>query len=971
MDNSEKDLATGYRWDPNSAGKQTDAGQFVALVYPFGGQGYQQLILPTPGAHLKSQSTLLWSLNLPATQDPNRLFWNFLWQRERQRLPSVPEVPDVGWIPGGIRLPDFAGPPGGGLIGGVEGPFQVAGSKVLGGWSWHNESPTAVSARQGNTNLLQALENDARQLLTLAKHFQVQGDDCVFWEKPLTGQWTEEWGGRPVTSLHNANGFAAGRLFLGLYRDLGRNEYLATVDGVLNWARHIAWTRNEFADVPSSPFAIGGTLSASFCLEYFMTFEDSPDAARRARAREALELAHSFTYRYLVMWPSDNNRTDNLDSAFLWEPNSGRDWTGAACANEVFWNLDTLAQTAVHTGDPILCWALQGSLSHWHQLYQDTLKDKLADYLPSDMAEGYGLYAGNIYGVGRRAAYGFAASLVMTEPVGSSSVRVLAGEKAALAFRKGAASFRIADYRYTSPGNLAFTVLATQPRFDLSLTVPYVDISSKPAALLRQGRRLELKPARDFIRPPQALWSLYFKDLEPNDRLLLGTPDESSPILPSAPPMAESDFPGPSHTAVAARPELDGYEPIQLPCDSSPGLSWEDTEGWAGLPRGHRWIFGIPFALAPRGHPCIVTHAIRFAQPVRNVDSVFLLYQAGKGAPPSLLFDDASKNQGASAPPTKEALAWRAWPPLFTGRLLVSQIPVPKGAKVVGCDPGGRPVWAMTVPKTKGVGAEVKAALTQGAAEWKRLCQADAIVESLRSEAATIPQDAIAILPPSASGEASSLAQRAGLIRRAVELTPAQLVEASKFNARRFPVALYLGGEDYVQTVHQKGDGAAAIERYLREGGTLVIIPSQPWPFYYATGPGFHRPESLTDRLGLPLFMAIETLPTEKLTVRLAPGQTSIHAPEREFAFPTDDPRLRALERNRIPSGAKYSPLATVAGWSGKDYGDAAGLIELASGGRIFYLCCNLSRDPEYGPAFNQAALQFAIEAAKRKPGGS
>ena len=211
-DNSEKEIATGYRWEeaPRTAG--VEGGQFVALVYPFGGQGYQQLVWPAPGTRLKSRATLLWSRNLPASDDPNRLLWSFLWEHTRQALPSPPETPDVGWIPGGIRQGDFQGPPAGGLIGGVERPFQVDGSRVLSGWGWHNESPTAVPARRGDTQRLQALENEAQELLRLAKHFQAGGEDCVFWEKPLAGQWTEEWGGAPVTTLHNANGFAAGAL---------------------------------------------------------------------------------------------------------------------------------------------------------------------------------------------------------------------------------------------------------------------------------------------------------------------------------------------------------------------------------------------------------------------------------------------------------------------------------------------------------------------------------------------------------------------------------------------------------------------------------------------------------------------------------------------------------------------------------------------------------------------------------------
>ncbi|MGA2866850.1 MAG: hypothetical protein ABSF95_20445 [Verrucomicrobiota bacterium] len=961
-DNSEKDLATGYRWQPGPGDQRAEGGQFVALVYPFGGQGYQQLLFPSPGARLKSHGTLLWSRDLPARDDPNRLLWSFLWERIRDRLPRPPEAPDVGWIPGGLRRGDFEGPAAGGLIGGVEEPFQVAGSKVLAGWGWHNESPTAAPARRGDTNRLQALEREAEELLRLARHFQAGGQECVFWEKPLAGQWTEEWGGKAVTTLHNANGFAAGRLFLGLYRDLGRTQYLPVIDGVFNWARHIAWTRNEFADVPSSPFAIGGTLSASFCLDYYMTFQESPDARRRQRARSALELARALTYRYLVMWPSDNNRQDNLDSAFLWEPNSGRDWTGAACANEVFWNLDTLAQTAVHTGDPVLAWALQGSLSRWHLLYQDVLRNKLADYQPGDMTEGYGLYAGNIYGLGRRASYGFAGALVMTEPVGRSAVRLLAGERAALAFRKGPAPIRIVDYRYTPPGNLAFTVRADQPPFDLSLTVPYVDLSSKRAALVRHGNRRDLKPGEDFTRPPQALWSLYLKNVEPNDRVIIGEPDETAPRLPTSPPLAQDEFSREPAPLPPAPAQVDDWEIVRLRCDRAPDLSWENPAGWAGLPRGRRWIFGIPFELETLGNPCAVTRPIRLAQPIRAVDCLYLLYESGPGPAPSLLYADGHQEPEAAR---TEALAWRAWPPLFTAKLLLARLPVPPDGQVVGLQPAGRAVWALTVPKVKRADAQVGAALAQGAAEWKRLCREEAALAALRQAVAAIPQGAVAILPPSPGGDIWTLAQRAGLDQRATLLNAAQLVERARFNARRSPAALYADGEDYVHTVRDAGDGAAALERYVREGGALVIVPSQPWPFYYATGPNLRRPEALTDKLGLPLANAIETPPPEKLTVRVAPGQSLVKPERREFPFPPGDPRLRSIERSRLPSGAKYTPLATVVGESGKSYGDAAGLIELPNGGRIFYLSCNLSRDPEHGLTFNEAALRFLLRAAQ------
>jgi len=184
-------------------------------------------------------------------------------------------------------------------------------------------------------------------------------------------------------------------------------------------------------------------------------------------------------------------------------------------------------------------------------------------------------------------------------------------------------------------------------------------------------------------------------------------------------------------------------------------------------------------------------------------------------------------------------------------------------------------------------------------------------------------------------------------------------------NWRRLPQAHNAAAEDYVCTVRQPGDAAAAIERYVREGGTLVILPTQPWPFYYANDPGGHHPEPLTEKLGLPLITAVEAAPNEGLTVRVSPAQSLVKPKRAEFGFPEGDPRLRSIERSRLPAGAKYTPIATVSGQSGKGYGDAAGLVELPGGGRILHGACNLTRDPEHGPAFCEGALCFLTAAAK------
>src|SRR3990170_7961925 len=100
-----------------------------------------------------------------------------------------------------------------------------------------------------------------------------------------------------------------------LYRHERDPALLPIIDGIYNWTRHIAWTRNEFWDVPSSPFAIGGTTGTGFLLDYYLTFKHDPD--RADRAAKALDMAQSICWRYMPVWACDNDPYDNVDSSFL------------------------------------------------------------------------------------------------------------------------------------------------------------------------------------------------------------------------------------------------------------------------------------------------------------------------------------------------------------------------------------------------------------------------------------------------------------------------------------------------------------------------------------------------------------------------------------------------------------------------------------------------------------------------------
>lgn len=964
-ENSERDIATGYYWaEPETKpANPSKANQFVALVYPYGGSGYQSLVLPESKTRITSKCFLIYSLNMPSTADPNR----FIFEYTQTRYPELlvyPKVPvDLSWLPGGIRLNDFERPPGGLLIAGVEGNFQVQGSRLISGWRWHNEFPLPVAVKNKDNRRIEQLQRHAEELLSYAKKFVAGGEQCVYWEKPLVGTWTPEWGGEPVKTLHNANGFAAGRLFLSLYRDLARTNYLEIVDGVFNWAKHIVWTRNEFADVPSSPFAIGGTLPTAFCLDYYFTFKNASDQYHRKRAEVALELARNFTYRYLIMWRGDNNRFDNLDATFLWEPNSGRDWTGAACANEVFWCLDTLAQTAVHTGDQILATALNGSLSRWNLLYQKVWKDSLREYAARDMTEGYGLYAGNVYGLGSRATYGFAAPVVMCEPVGNSILRILAGQKGAMVFNKSG-RHTIIEYEKIgdADGDFAFKLISKSNKFDLSVTMPYVDLSEKKVYLERNGVVRELEPSKDFIRPQQSLWSLYINNLSHGDKIYVGSKSGKIvklPVLGINREPIEKQF----------EPQLSAklnevFRPIKLQCDSAPSISWDDPSSYAGLPDGSQWSCGIRYIIQDSDGNYAVTKPLTFKTPIKNDGYIALFYGDGDGQPPDVVFADGTRISTSAG---IEGLAWSSWPPIYQGRIVLSLIET-SGRAIRAIMPNSRPVFALSV-SSSGTDKTASQSLLKQIVESAKTAQNQ--YQQLKNENQTVNRlaelakksnpEKIAILPPSPGGPAINLSARAGLLKRMTRLTAEQLINTNIFNPKNFPIAIYADAEDYINTVRNEGDAASAVVNYVKNGGHLVFVATGPWPMFYATGRA-RKAEALTPKLGLPLRMSIETPPASTLMCKYFKNDVlNLYIPS-EFSYPENDKRLRAINPSSISANAKYTRLVSVVDSDGKDYGDSAGVIQFPNGGRITYISSIHINDARFNTLIVEAVLKHILE---------
>ncbi|HEX4122488.1 MAG TPA: hypothetical protein VH619_17875 [Verrucomicrobiae bacterium] len=915
-DQSARYIATAYCWEEGAE------KNFITLAFPYGGLRYGELVFPKAGQKIESRFELIIDTNLPSAEDPNERFQERLFSRYGDALPVVPEMNDLAWIPGPARLGDFLGPVGLDFFGpGGEHTFYPDGTQLTYGWGGHREMPIDTAASQNDTAGIERARASLETLLDkYARHFTVNGVPCLFWEKPLTGAWRDSWGGPPVTTLHNSDSWYPARALVELYRyDLAhgdaRPRYLEAIDELFNWATNCVWTRNEFPDVPSSPFAIGGSLKAAFLLDYYFTFKKDP--ARAANAKLALHLADNVIWRYLAIWSMDSDRFDDaFDGSFLMEPNSGRDWAGLGCANETGWLIDAMTQVYVHTGDDRMRYYLRGILQRWPELYRPLYENSLADYGGDSMTEGLGIFDGSGPGRGQRYSYGFVVPFAMDEPVGASKMRVVAGARASIVFCKGCTDKSISNYRTDGDGDCTFRIISsTQEPFDLSFSYPNVDISRLSVTI--NGYTVDKAVVR---HPPQSPSSLYLSNVRNNDFVTIGK--------------LHGDVASQSYVGHTYRRDR-GVAP--LPQD------WTDPNSFAGLVPGKHWVFGVPYRLDDHAHNSMGGSFLEGS-------TVFVVYAPNGPIAPRIVLEGA----GASLPLSgRPALAWRGWPLLFNRQILIDYATIPAGAWGVGVDSEG----ALLMDATQFTGsASALAAATNAiaaAAIDRAVEQRDhAIFGNFRQRFGGLPGGKIALLLGATAGAGANFAGLAGLREKMVRIKSADLVSPDKFNAKRFPVAFYFGDEHYIKTVHQEGDGLAAISRYLKGGGTLVLLGSGPYPMYYGDtlgqGPGPADP--VLARLGIPLSIEFEDAQSS-LKVRTAPGQIILHSLPAEFPFRENDARLRAGRFSGMDSADHYVPLLSIVDQKGRDFGDAAFYVELRSGpgngGKVLYVWSSLLASSE------------------------
>jgi hypothetical protein len=934
--NRERDIATAY-CSPEGRGED-----FVCLAYP-AGEDFLDLAYPRVPTTLEAEFDLLWSADLGPESDPNVLVHERMWSAHRGLLPAAPRTVDLSWLPDVLRPEDFPLPSERFTLYKPGGKYFEEGTLVPTAHQVAYLRPVDAMVARDDGRALSILRGQVDTILTHAVTGLPPGDG-LYWPKPLTGDWKDRFG-EGARTLDNVNGWFIAQTLLDLYRHFGAEAHLPYIDGALSWTESRVFTRGAIEDVPEAMFT-SATSGVSFCLDYHHTFRDDP--MRAERAEKALELARTLCYRYVPLYPSDNDRFDALDPSFLVEPNSARPWMATVCSNECAQIPYFLALAYLAGGDPVLRGYLMGMLERWPLLYQPIYYPGTAEY-PNAFAESYGVYEGARVGHGKRTPYGIVEWFPeLLCPIRGTDARILCGERGALSVNWGNRRIDLADYEAGRNG-AAFRLEArgTEP-FDLTLTFPFADSFPRSLVLERGREKLKLDARTDYDISDRGFPSAILRDLRPGDRLRLGSGDLLRVVCGNEKERGEEG---------ETLPRTDF-----LPADLAPFAN-ASTEPFFPLIPGLRWAFGAPFRLLD---PAVGAACVRWGDVEISPGTIgaLLLLEPLSDSSVTVEYADGTRER-VSVDPTSP-LALQGWPPAMQREILFLAVPPHEGREIRGIRVGDLRLYAVT---GYGPGAEVTEAIKAVDRATRKNAAARPFLREVRALGRRLEIVNACVLPPIRPGIAYQALLSPG-IALATPLLPEEIVNKETFSADLYDVALYFGGEKYVRTVVRDGDLESALLDFQHRGGTLAILSSEPYPFYYGCkwkdGRLSGRETTVfAKELGLPIALPFER-PPEGTYFRVNTDHPALQGLPTTFPFPEKgDLRLRTIRGDRLPAGARYTSLLTVMDQSGGHHHDAAGIIELESGGRVLYVWSGVTESMDRGPEIAVRLLDWLLRTER------
>lgn len=413
-------------------------------------------------------------------------------------------------------------------------------------------------------------------------------------------------------------------------------------------------------------------------------------------------------------------------------------------------------------------------------------------------------------------------------------------------------------------------------------------------------------------------------------------------------------------------------------CNRTVNIRWEDTNSFAGLIFGERWVFGVPFYLVD---PTVndAKAIVKDAEVPVNAHAAFVFALVANPEPNAkmILRYEGGETQEVSLSDAVPAIL--AHPPLYRWHLDMIAVRVGQGLKqqIKSIRVEGADLFALTLSThSEGELAETFERLARQRERWqveqKVLAQLQSLRETLTSLKGCIP---VLPVPPPDSFQSHllfSLLTKAGLTEKWVALSPSQLVDESFFSAQRFPIAFYLSGEKFYYTVARTNDAVEALRRFLHDGGLLVVFASQPFPFYYDQS---GKPIGNAEAFGLPVRGGWERPPQGvKLSFRSNREQTIVPNLPELIPFPTEgDLRWRPIVKPKGQEGVDfiYTPLLTLEDEQGNEYGDGAAVLEYRTGdfagGKIIYVWHTLWQTEARLPLLT-GLLRWVAQVVQERP---
>ena len=892
---------------------------------------WTDLTYPQTPLVVQSHLRVLYNTNMPATADPNRFILQRIYADHHKVLPAAPAMNDLSWMVA-RRLDELGGvgASNGSFIGtlpkkgwGFEFFFYDAGTKTYyGGYR-----PVDLMYKEHKTEAIARFDKDLAEFLGQAKWEDIGGDHCCYWRFPLEGSWMARMGGEPADTVHNVQQFGVGASMLACYANTHRADLLPYLDGMFNWSRHCIYTRGEIADIPESMFTLQATtLAMEFLMNYHLVFGQDADAARRARAKEAFDLAYTVVYRNANVTIGDSDERDNLTGQFMMPGNMAKPWLGIVGPAELCLPFRSMIMMHVETGDPVFKWLVRGALDRWWIGFKEDC------WHTAENIDIWGVQEGK-----KGAQTGIHdpcdAFWEWAEPVGDATMRVTCGAKAAMAFCKGTRALDVDQYAFAPPTGFKFHIARVgdgpvPDRFSIIVSSPYRDLAG--LAVRVDGKAVPADQVRVLGTYHE---HLYIPGVRAGSVVEVGDTRNAVPqTLPTVPAARGFAMPPAEELQMAGR----RFAVTDLTAAARVSLAdtWTSPDTWGGLPVGTAYAEGVPYSVGPRA-------VGPGGQVAVAGQEAFLLGVSDRPGALTVNKGDWKTEFG----PQDGLLAAQGWP-LCRWKLNLYSVKLPPGGATVKVSQGGLLLGVTTLQTGPGLADELRkkaVPATEQALSW-----APVLAEAQkRLEAAGAAQKTpIAFIPPYGSTYPflSEWAERLGLAP--ITLSPNDMVTPGLLDPKRLPVIIYTGNEEFLKTVITPGDAQEALMQYLRQGGFMVVA-GICHPFTYAkdltvpddeVAAGPRTWELINKQFELFLMgpgektgdaIGFEQPPAgAKLTMRLNDKQPALWDFPATLPFPeAGDLRYRPLSGEGLAKEDEFVPILTTQDAAGQSYGPAAALI--------------------------------------------